>query len=69
MGTPPDLLAKVLFVALILFPAVSGTPILGLQDGFNQLVRRGIVSPSNDELMDNTLAFGIFAIVAFVLRM
>jgi hypothetical protein len=58
-------------IVLILFHLisfVSGTPISGKQ-GVHQLAPRGIVSPTNDELLYNTIGFAIPAVIAFVLRM
>jgi hypothetical protein len=61
-----DLLIKMLLFIFSTLPAASGYPI---SSGAHQLVSRGIVSPSNSELLHNTIAFVVPALFAFILRM
>jgi hypothetical protein len=57
---------SLLFLTFV--PYASGTPV-SAQHVAHQIVSRGIVSPTNAELLHNTIAFGVPALIAFVLRM
>jgi hypothetical protein len=62
-----DPLIPIFLLFLTLVSYASGTPVT-VDYGARQLVSRGIVSPSNAELLHNTIAFGVFAWLAFLLR-
>jgi hypothetical protein len=64
--TSPPRLAKTIFVLLCIITSVSAFP---LPSGLHRLISRGIVSPSNSELLHNTIAFAIPALISFTLRM
>jgi hypothetical protein len=64
MACPP--LAKAFFAFFALITCVSATP---LSPSLHHLVSRGIVSPSDSELLHNSIAFAIPAGIAFSLRM
>ena len=58
---------KVLFFSAFV-SCVSAAPVF-LDTRLHRLVSRGLVSPSNAELLHNTIAFGVPAVLAYVLRM
>jgi hypothetical protein len=62
-----DPLIPIFLLFLTLVSYASSTPVT-VDYGAHQLVSRGIVSPSNAELLHNTIAFGVFAWLAFILR-
>ena len=55
-----------LFMAFI--SCASAMPV-SPDTGLHRLVSRGFASPSNAELMHNTIAFGVPAVLAYLLRM
>ncbi|KAE9367193.1 hypothetical protein N431DRAFT_418324 [Stipitochalara longipes BDJ] len=67
MKGPNTFVSKVLFF-LGFVSYASAAPIL-LDTGLHHLVSRGLVSPSNAELLHNTIAFGVPAVLAYLLRM
>jgi hypothetical protein len=65
---PFDRFISVILLFLTLVSPASGLP-LPLHHDAHHLVSRGLVSPTNAELIHNTIAFGIPALTAFALRM
>jgi hypothetical protein len=65
---PFDRLIGTILALFTLISISSGSPIPA-QDAYRFLVPRGFVSPTNDELIHNTIAFGVPALIAFALRM
>jgi len=59
--------------AMILIIFLSGTvvaaPVSELVSSAKVLVGRGIVSPSNAELLHNTIGFGTVGLIAFGMRL
>ncbi len=62
-----DSLVPIFLLFLTLVSSAAGSPV-AIEYGAHQLVSRGIVSPSNAELLHNTIAFGVVAWLAFLLR-
>jgi hypothetical protein len=57
---------KAFFLSFVSYAAAA--PVL-LDGGLHRLAARGLVSPSNAELIHNTIAFGAVAVFAYLLRM
>jgi len=56
-------------ILVMAFVSYASAAPVSLDTGLHRLVSRGLVSPSNAELLHNTIAFGVPAVLAYLLRM
>jgi hypothetical protein len=62
-------MAYAMMLMIFLSGTVVAAPVSELVSSANVLVGRGIVSPSNAELLHNTIGFGAVGLIAFCMRL